>query len=190
MPKRRILIIGGARSGKSRQALRLAAEMGERVLFVATATAGDDEMRRRIEAHRAHRPAHWRTLEVPTSVGRAISQGIDDAHVVILDCLTLLVSNVMGKHTPNDDQGSVDMGLLEPPLEAEVRELMEALDAASASCVVVSNEVGTGLVAVSPLGRAYRDLLGGVNQRVARWADEVYLMVAGIPVRVKPPPAP
>lgn len=186
MHKRNILILGGARSGKSRQAQKLAAELGEKVLLAATAEARDEEMRQRIDEHRRNRPPHWRVLELPTNVGRGILRGIGDAQVVILDCLTLLVSNVIGQCRANGDWEAVDVKLLRDELNTQLVELFEALDAVGASCIIVSNEVGTGLVPDNRLGRVYRDLLGEANQAVARRADDVYLMVAGVPVQVKP----
>lgn len=186
MEKRCILILGGARSGKSRQAQKLAVELGERVLFAATGEARDREMRQRIDEHRRNRPPNWRVLELPINVGRGILHGIGDAQVVILDCLTLLVSNVIGECRAKSDSEAVDEKLLQDELDMQLRELLEAIDAVGASCIIVSNEVGMGLVPVNRLGRLYRDLLGAANQAVAGRADEVYLMVAGVPVQVKP----
>jgi adenosylcobinamide kinase/adenosylcobinamide-phosphate guanylyltransferase len=186
LDRRNILILGGARSGKSRQAQKLAVELGERVLLAATGEARDEEMRRRIDEHRRNRPPNWRVLELPTNVGRGILHGIGDAQVVIVDCLTLLVSNVIGECRAQSDSEAADEKLLQEELDVQLRELFEALDAVGASCIIVSNEVGTGLVPVNRLGRLYRDLLGAANQAVAGRADEVYLMVAGVPLQVKP----
>lgn len=186
LEKRCILILGGARSGKSRFAQKLAAEFGERVLYVATGEAGDEEMRQRIDRHRRNRPPSWRTLEVPTNVGRRIWEEIGGAQVVVLDCLTLLVSNVIGEHTALGAPEEVDASLFEERLDLELYELMEAINSVRASCIMVSNEVGLGLVPANRLGRFYRDLLGKVNQALAERADQVYLMVAGIPLQLKP----
>lgn len=186
MEKRCILILGGARSGKSRYAQKLAVELGERVLFAATGEARDDEMRQRINEHRRSRPPSWRILELPINVGRGIVAGIGDAQVVILDCLTLLVSNVIGECSAKSDPEAVDGRLLQETFDMQLGELLEAIDAVGASCLIVSNEVGMGLVPVNRLGRLYRDLLGRANQAVAGRADEVYLMVAGIPMQLKP----
>ena len=171
-----ILILGGARSGKSRFAQQLATELGERVLFIATGVPMDEEMRRRIELHQKARPKTWRTLETPTGVAMAIGEHIKDANVVVLDCLTFLVSNLMDNETEESEA-------LEKEITAELSELLEQKK--SASLIIVSNEVGMGIVPAYPLGRAYRDLLGRANQFIAQRADRVYLMIAGIPLELK-----
>jgi adenosylcobinamide kinase/adenosylcobinamide-phosphate guanylyltransferase len=178
---RMILVLGGARSGKSAYAQRLAQELGgDRVLFVATAEAGDVEMARRIAAHRQERPLAWRTLEAPRHIGQAIRGNLDDADVVLIDCLTLLVSNAI-----------LPLGMPPPACTAEtvMREEIEALiqvcRESPATCIVVSNEVGLGLVPETPLGRLYRDLLGLANQTLAAQAQSVYLLVAGLAVDIK-----
>lgn len=173
-----ILILGGARSGKSRFAQQLATELGERVLFIATGVPMDEEMRRRIELHQKTRPKTWRTLETPTGVARAIGEHIKDADVVVLDCLTFLVSNLMDSVHETEESEA-----LEKEITAELSELLEQKK--SASLIIVSNEVGMGIVPAYPLGRAYRDLLGRANQFIARRADRVYLMIAGIPLELK-----
>ncbi len=173
-----VFVLGGARSGKSAYAQQLAARMGERVLFVATATAGDEEMAARIARHRAARPPHWRTLEAPVGVGQALREQIGDAQVVLLDCLSLWVANLMG-------EGELPPDEVEKRVQAELEDLMAVYEAHTASLIVVSNEVGMGLVPVYPLGRLYRDVLGRANQWVAARADQVILMVAGIPVPLK-----
>jgi adenosylcobinamide kinase/adenosylcobinamide-phosphate guanylyltransferase len=178
---RLILVLGGARSGKSTFAQRRAGELGgEQVLFVATASAGDEEMRQRIEKHRRERPAGWQTLEAPQDVGRAIAAQGGTAKVVVVDCLTLLVANRLGdaEETPFAPDVEADVA-------AEVRELAACAGRLAADLIVVSNEVGMGLVPPYPMGRAYRDLLGQANQALAEKADEVYLLVAGIPLAIK-----
>ncbi len=176
-----VLLLGGARSGKSAMAERLAnARGGDRVLFVATAEIGDEEMRRRVEAHRRARPRAWRTLEAPRDVARAVREAYQGERAIIVDCLTLLVANLL---TAVDDPHAPEV---EQAVLGEIDALLEVLRQVNATSILVSNEVGMGLVPPYPLGRAYRDLLGMVNQRVAAKADEVYLLVAGIPVRIKP----
>jgi len=177
-----ILITGGARSGKSRFAQELALKLGKPVLFVATAVAGDEEMRHRIEEHQKNRPSDWSTLEVTTYVGSRISQQIGRAQVVVVDCITLLVNNIFSQYS---DQPP-DASLIEPKLTAEIGELIECINHTNASFIMVTNEVGTGLVPANQVGRLYRDLLGKANQMLAQSADEVYLMVAGLPVLIKP----
>ena len=182
-----ILITGGARSGKSHFAQELAAGLGEPVLFVATAEAGDDEMRYRIQQHRQARPASWRTLEVTTGIGREISRHAAGARVVIVDCITLLVNNLLSQHA-NQSAGNSDESLLEEAVVTEIDELLETMKTVAASFIMVTNEVGLGLVPANPVGRWYRDLLGRANQMLARQVDQVYLLVAGLPLLIKPAP--
>ena len=180
MSKTLTLILGGARSGKSAHAQKLARERGgDDVLFVATAQSLDDEMASRIEAHRRGRPAAWRTLEAPRHVGEAIALA-QPAVIVLVDCLTLLVSNAV--LTLPESAGAREA---EDAALAEVEALLAAYRSGTASWIVISNEVGMGLVPPYPVGRAYRDALGRANQRLAAEADEVLFMVAGIPMKVK-----
>jgi adenosylcobinamide kinase/adenosylcobinamide-phosphate guanylyltransferase len=173
------LITGGARSGKSRMAQELARKASGLVLFVATAEVGDEEMKRRIEAHRKNRPADWTTLEVTTHIGRKITANIGRAKTVIIDCITLLINNIFQQH-----KGTAD-ALLEKEAEAEIKELISCIDHSSARFIIVTNEVGFGIVPADRVSRLYRDLLGKANQMLAEHADEVILMVAGIPTIVK-----
>ena len=179
--KELILILGGARSGKSAFAERLAAARAGEVLFVATATAGDEEMARRIAAHRAARPAGWRLLEAPAAVAdRLADDGIlAGVETVLLDCLTLLVSNLLLAHEAAGEEEVTRR------VDAEIDGLLRRFDEGAASWLIVSNEVGLGLVPPYPLGRIFRDLLGRANQRLAARADRVYLMVAGLPLDIK-----
>ena len=185
MRLRSILITGGARSGKSRFAQELALSSDKSVVFVATAEAGDEEMRQRIEEHRRTRPAAWSTLEVTTHVGNEILQKIGEAQVVIVDCITLLVSNIFSRYA--DQAGEhIDASLVEKEVISEISKLVECINCLDASFIIVTNEVGTGLVPANKMGRLYRDLLGKANQLLAERADEVYLMVAGLAVPIKP----
>jgi adenosylcobinamide kinase/adenosylcobinamide-phosphate guanylyltransferase len=184
MSKRLTLVLGGARSGKSSYAEWLAAAGGERVLYAATAEAWDDEMRARIEAHRAQRPAHWDTIEAPRHTGSAVAVALseDDTApgVVLVDCLTLLANNVIISLPEGASETEATAALM-----AEVDELLGAWESAAADWIIVSNEVGLGIVPAYPLGRLYRDALGRANQRIAAVADTVIFMVAGIPMQVK-----
>lgn len=174
------LILGGARSGKSAYAQRLAAESGQPVLYVATATAGDAEMAQRIARHRAARPAHWRTLEAPVNVGQALEAAITGDEVVLLDCLTLLVSNLM-----MEEGTEVTEDRLEARVTDELEAILRVCAARRATLIIVSNEVGMGLVPPYPAGRVYRDVLGRAHQWLAARANRVVLMVAGIPLELK-----
>ncbi len=177
MAKQIILLLGGARSGKSYYAQQLAVELGDRVLFVATGEALDEEMEAKIAEHKKNRPETWRTLEVTTSVGKKIEQQIGNADVVIIDCITLLISN----HLRNES----DKAAPEKRVKSEIAGLVDTMDGLDASFIIVSNEVGMGLVPDNKLGRIYRDLLGQANQLLAAHATEVYLMLACLPVQVK-----
>lgn len=174
------LILGGARSGKSAYAQRLAERHGGRVLYVATAEAGDAEMAARIAAHQAERPQHWRTLEAPRQTGDAIRRHQNDADVVLVDCLTLLANNVIAPLPEPVAQETA-----EAALDAEVDALLAAYAASAGAWIVVSNELGLGVVPPYPLGRVFRDAVGRANQRLAAVADQVVFMVAGLPVEVK-----
>ena len=177
MAEKCVFILGGARSGKSRFAQELAGEPGSKVLFVATGEALDEEMKARIDQHKKGRPESWRTLEASTNIGKQIEKHIGDADVVIIDCLTLLVSNLLGDEP--------DYAKSEGQLTTEITALIACMDKLNASFIIVSNEVGMGLVPETKLGRMYRDLLGKANQLIAQRADEVSLMVAGLPIKVK-----
>jgi len=184
MPKS-ILIIGGARSGKSHYAQELALKSPQPVLFVATAEAGDEEMRQRIENHRKSRPATWDTLEVTTHIGRKISQKIGKAQTVVVDCITLLVNNVFSQCS-NLTVETIDTSLTEKEVVAEINELVDCINHVNANFIIVSNELGLGLVPADRISRLYRDLLGKANQTLAQNVDEVYFMAAGLPLLLKP----
>ncbi len=166
------LVLGGARSGKSRYAESLIAALppawNPPWVFVATAEPGDEEMRARIAAHRARRGPSWQTVEAAHELAEAVL--LAQPMPVLVDCLTLWLSNLM---------------LGEAAIDAEIARLERALDAASAPVVLVSNEVGSGIVPEYPLGRKFRDAHGVLNQRMAARADRVVLMVAGLPLAVK-----
>ena len=173
MSKRLTLILGGVRAGKSAYAQQLAAH-GKRVLFLATAEAGDAEMEARIRAHQASRPGDWDTLEEPLDPATALGPVIDGYDTVLLDCLTLWVSNLLLSNDVHD-------------IPAEAQRLLELYRREDASWIVVSNEVGLGVVPTNELGRAFSDELGRVNQLVAAEADAVYFMAAGLPLAMKRP---
>ena len=175
-PGELVLILGGARSGKSTMAERLARD-GERVLFIATAEALDEAMQRRIAAHRRYRPEHWDTLEEPIHLSRAVRPLVDRYDTFVLDCLTLWVSNLL---LADEDTADAEGMILE-----KAKHLLDLIDTAGGRWILVSNEVGQGIVPSSALGREYRDVLGRVNQLVASRADEAYLMVAGLALELK-----
>lgn len=167
------LVLGGVRSGKSHYALELAAAFHQ-VVFIATARRTDAEMRARIAKHRRERPAHWQTLEVPTGLDHALREQCQGSDLVLIDCLTFYLANVMGRRQYQPER-----------VRQHMREICDALRKIPSSVVIVSNEVGSGVVPAYQSGREYRDLLGEFNQKIAQIADRVTLMVAGLPLVVK-----
>ena len=170
---RLILVLGGARSGKSSFAQTLAERLGERVCYIVTAQPLDEEMRERIRAHQQSRPRQWQTIEAPTRVADALRQAATLAEVVVLDCVTVLVANILAK----DESLS--------SISREVGAFLHLLKESTITVIAVSNEVGMGVVPPYPLGRHFRDALGWTNQCLAQAAEEVYLMIAGIAVELK-----
>lgn len=181
-----VLVTGGARSGKSAFAETLAARRGERVAYLATATVGDAEMEERIARHRARRPAGWVTLEAPLDILASLATVASGIEVVLVDCLAVWTANrLLAIGEPAREGWWDQVATLERVLTQEVEALVAAAREASWDLIVVTNEVGFGVVPPTELGRAYRDLLGRLNQVVAARADEVYLVVAGLAVDVK-----
>jgi len=183
------LLLGGVRAGKSARAVTLAAARrgNGSVLFVATAEALDDEIRERIDAHRRERPADWRTVESPLDLAADIARVLHDSpreySVIIVDCLTVWVSNIL-LSLPDTVDGERDVA-------GRARALLNVLTRATSngmSVILVSNEVGLGVVPPTALGRRYRDMLGRANQLAAAAADEVLLLIAGIELPLKTPP--
>jgi adenosylcobinamide kinase / adenosylcobinamide-phosphate guanylyltransferase len=170
----KILVLGGCRSGKSGHALQLAEEMGPRRIFVATCVPHDDEMRARVERHQRDRSSTWQTLEVPVALAETIRTHSASADVMLVDCLTLWMSNLLAE---TED---------EHRLRQHIDALAEAVKAAPKPVILVSNEVGAGIVPENRLARRYRDLAGWTNQAMAAACDRVIWTVAGIPVTIKP----
>ncbi|MFC1992281.1 bifunctional adenosylcobinamide kinase/adenosylcobinamide-phosphate guanylyltransferase [Chloroflexota bacterium] len=181
---RSALIIGGARSGKSNFAQELALKMPQPVLFVATAEAGDEEMRQRIEIHKRARPDTWQTIEATTLVSDQIQLEIGAIPTVIVDCITLLINNVFNKFL-NSAGELDDPSLVEIAVMAEISSLVDCIKQAEARFIVVTNEVGQGLVPTNNMSRLYRDLIGKANQILSQNTDDVYIMIAGLPIKVK-----
>lgn len=166
-------VLGGARSGKSRYVQALAAHVSP-VTFVATARPSDEEMRRKIERHRAERIQEWRTIEEPLELARVLAEEGSNCRMLVVDCLTLYAANLLEAEHENLTV-----------IEERLQRFYAALRLVPCSVALVSNEVGSGIVPPYPEGRRYRDLLGEINQEVASIADNVLLMVAGLPLAFK-----
>ncbi len=195
------LVLGGARSGKSWFSEELAAKRAENsILYVATLEPFDDEMKERVKSHQASRPTSWRTLEAPYKLTVAIKETLGAEQIVLVDCLTLWSTNRLLQISPYEgypgglteeepaqfqEATESDYAALEQNLTSELVELINWLREQGRGLILVSNEVGMGLVPPYPLGRVYRDMLGRLNQRAAELADEVIFCAAGIPVELK-----
>lgn len=190
---RLIFVTGGTRSGKSAFAEEVAAALGSDVTYIATARAGDSEMAERIALHRERRPESWRTVEEPEEVRKAIEYWGKRSEVILLDCLTIYISNLLlaGENGGADNNGTAGGGSISDSAEfnrnivSAVKQIATAAKTAKAHVVVVSNEVGLSLVSPYPLGRQYQEIVGRANQVLARDADETFLVVAGIPLDLK-----
>ena len=171
---RHILVLGGARSGKSRYAQDLAESSNLAKVFVATAQPFDEEMRERIAAHRQDRGHVWRTIEEPLALGSLLAAETGPDRVVLVDCLTLWLSNVL---------------LAGSDVQRATADLSQAISRSAGPLILVSNEVGNGIVPAAPLGRVFRDGQGRLNQAVASACDAVVLVTAGLPRLLKPAPS-
>ncbi len=170
-----ILVTGGSRSGKSRFALQTAMRFPEPRVLLATAQAFDDEMKARIEGHRRSRPAGWSTVEEPREVPRALRSALQTAGTVVVDCLTLWISNLVLQNEGFDELAAA----------AAAKDLAGAAAGSAAGVIVVTNEVGSGVVPDNALARRFRDCAGRTNQVLAAAADEVHFLVSGIPLAIK-----
>lgn len=168
-----IFVTGGCRSGKSTLALDLAKKRKGRTAFIATAVGIDGEMRRRIKDHKSQRPAEWKTFEQPYAVSGLLGKIGADFDTIILDCVTVYLTNLLVKKYRIAE------------IEEEIQRVILAIKEGPCRCIIVSNEVGMGIVPATGLGRKFRDLAGGVNKQLAAAADEMYLLVSGIPLRIK-----
>lgn len=168
-----ILVLGGARSGKSTFALKLAQKYKKNVAFVATCQALDKEMSQRISLHKKNRPKEWDTFEECTDISSLLSEISSNYKCIIIDCLTLLVSNLYLS------------GITEKSIEAKITTVLKTIKRTKTTCIIVSNEVGLGIVPANKVAREFRDIAGRINQLFAREADEVFFTVSSIPVKIK-----
>jgi adenosylcobinamide kinase/adenosylcobinamide-phosphate guanylyltransferase len=172
--KKTVFVLGGCRSGKSGYALETAQQFsGADKIFIATCIPYDDEMKQRVARHQEERSRTWKTVEAPIHLAAAIAETGQEAGVILVDCLTLWINNLL-MEKQNSEQ-----------ILDQVQGLTKAVEAAACPIILVSNEVGTGIVPENKLARLYRDLIGSANQAVAECADQVIWMVAGIPVTIK-----
>ncbi|XBS68159.1 bifunctional adenosylcobinamide kinase/adenosylcobinamide-phosphate guanylyltransferase [Acerihabitans sp. KWT182] len=185
-----ILITGGARSGKSRLAESLARQQGGPVLYIATSSVTDEEMARRVEQHRRERPAHWLTWEGHRNLHQTIRDHDGQVEAVLLECVTTLITNLLFDQAVFDEAGEIvtktlDFDGIEQHILSQIALLLAACAEVKCRVILVTNEVGMGIVPENRLARHFRDIAGRVNQRLAAAAEDVYLVVAGIPVHIK-----
>ncbi|NMV37549.1 bifunctional adenosylcobinamide kinase/adenosylcobinamide-phosphate guanylyltransferase [Ralstonia insidiosa] len=185
MSRRLTLVLGGARSGKSHHAEQLALQCAGPVTYVATAGEGDEEMQLRVALHRARRPEHWGLVEEPVRLAEALYTHAQHGGCVLVDCVTLWLNNLLF----SEHHAYPDTGLITPPeaWTTEIDALLTALPLLPGEVILVSNEIGLGVVPMGAVTRFYVDELGRLNQRLAALADNVHLLVAGIPMVVKGP---
>lgn len=183
---RLILVTGGARSGKSSYAEETVRGFGDNILYIATAIGMDDEMNERIRRHRLQRPLNWETLEAFRDFDKTLTSMLIGRNAVLLDCVTVMVSNIMLQKAMDWEELSIDdINEVEQEVTEQVGTLLSIIKKADIPFILVTNELGMGVVPPYALGRAVRDIAGRVNQQLARAADEVYLCVSGIPVKIK-----
>ncbi|WP_248638296.1 bifunctional adenosylcobinamide kinase/adenosylcobinamide-phosphate guanylyltransferase [Citrobacter koseri] len=179
-----ILVTGGARSGKIRHAEALIADSPQ-VLYIATSQIFDEEMASRIQHHRDGRPPHWRTAECWRHLDALITPDNAPEEAILLECITTMVTNLLFAMGGDTDPDNWDYAAMEQAIEGEIRTLIDACQRCPAQVVLVTNEVGMGIVPENRLARHFRDIAGRVNQRLAAAADEVWLVVSGIGVKIK-----
>lgn len=181
--KELVLVTGGARSGKSSYAESYLKEGFERVGYLATAIPYDDEMKSRIRKHKEQRPQHWTTYEGHRNLGKVIEEREEEA--LLLDCITILVTNLLFDYLGSKSIEEVNEKALEKYITDEISKVLDGAKKYKGTLVMVTNELGSGLVPEHKLGRVFRDIAGRVNQHIAKEADKVFLAVSGIPVQIK-----
>ncbi len=181
-----ILVTGGARSGKSNFAESLCIKQNNRTAYIATSIPFDDEMKNRVKKHQESRPKEWKTYEIYKDI-YSIVEELDNNHdTVIMDCVTLMVNNLMFTYGIEVDKAtSQELNELEEYIKEQIKKLMETIKKTNLYFVIVSNEVGMGIVPENKLSRIYADFVGRANQLIAKYSDEVYFVVSGIPMKVK-----
>lgn len=181
-----IIITGGARSGKSSFAEKLALDMNMRTTYVATSIPFDDEMKERVRLHKERRPSEWNTVEAYKDLDKALNKVIDETDVVLLDCITVMITNLMMDSISDWDNISVeDAGKVEKLVIDEIDKLINYFTELDKTLIIVTNEVGLGIVPMYPSARLFRDMAGRANQKLVSIADEVHMCVSGIPLKIK-----
>ncbi|MCR4434663.1 MAG: bifunctional adenosylcobinamide kinase/adenosylcobinamide-phosphate guanylyltransferase [Clostridiales bacterium] len=180
------LVTGGARSGKSTFAEEMVKKYGNEVVYIATSIPFDDEMKLRIKKHREQRPDYWETIEAYKDLDRHLKDRLEGKSAVLLDCITVMVTNIMIENNTDWDAIEAERIVeIEANIKSEISKLIRLINGSPVPFVLVTNEVGMGIVPEYPAGRVFRDIAGRVNQMLAAAADEVYLCISGIPVKIK-----
>jgi adenosylcobinamide kinase / adenosylcobinamide-phosphate guanylyltransferase len=180
-----IFVTGGARSGKSTFAEKLALE-SEKVIYIATSIPFDNEMKRRVEIHRERRNKNWKTIETFNNFDKTLSPELTGVNTILLDCITVMITNIMfEEYTDWDNIKANEAEKIQKKVLDEIDNLIKIIKNFIGTSIIVSNEVGLGLVPPTPLGRYFRDIAGFANQKIASKADEVYFVVSGIPIKIK-----
>ena len=182
-----ILITGGARSGKSSYAEKLAKERGGKVLYIATSIPFDEEMKSRVKMHKESRPSKWDTYEGYRDLGGIVSSKGRGYNVILLDCITVMVTNLLLEYPgiDYDNAGYEDFAEAEKAIKKEVEELLAGVRESEAAVIMVTNELGSGIVPENILSRVFRDIAGRINQYIAEQCDEVIMTVCGLPLKLK-----
>lgn len=181
-----ILVTGGARSGKSSFAEKLISERYELISYIATAMPYDDGMKDRIKKHKESRPSNWKTYEIYEEISGRINEISQESNAVLLDCITVMVTNLILKNDVDWEKISMDeANEIEKVLSEEVENLINEILKSKMDAVIVTNEIGSGIVPENKLARIFRDMAGRVNQKIAKASSEVYLTVSGIPIKIK-----
>lgn len=168
-----IFILGGARSGKSNYAISLAKRLKKKVIFIATCNPLDEEMKERVKKHRKSRPNTWKTIEEEIDIDLLLQKLNRQNEIIIIDCLTIWISNLQLKYK-NEEK-----------IEDKIKSFLKVLEKIKTTLIIVSNEVGSGIVPENKIARNYRDILGNLNQEVAKLSSEVYFLISGVPIKIK-----
>ncbi len=184
---KKILVTGGARSGKSSFAEEMAKDIEGDILYIATAVAFDEEMKLRVKKHRESRPEEWSTHEGYRDLDEVLINKPANVQGILIDCITIMATNLLfdAIGLDNDMPTTADFEAAEVKINQEIQKLLQAIDATDADVIIVTNELGMGIVPENKLARAYRDIAGRINRQIAQCCDEVYLVVCGIPVKIK-----